>query len=123
MSAHRPEPKVWPTQRKLDVSPNPERQQRGSFLLLPPGEGPTVAALLEQGPSVHSAQLVTDRWLGELARKVRQAEVSLEFALLAACIHGEHRGLPPTMVPGALDDAPPLGIGQKRSSPKQRDAS
>lgn len=73
-----------PTLAEWRVKPTPA-------LLLPPGAGMTAASVLETTPGVFAGRVRCDRWLGELAARVRAGEVSPEQALLAACIYGETR--------------------------------
>ncbi len=74
---------VTPTEAEYRWRVYPQRA-----LLLPPGDGPLPSDLVSEAPSdvVGSTQ-----WLTELARRVRNGEVSPESAILAACFSGERR--------------------------------
>jgi hypothetical protein len=63
------------------------------FKLLPPREGPSVIGLLNVAPPA-SARIKGNQWLRELGTRVRFGQVSIERALLTACIYGERRGGP-----------------------------
>jgi hypothetical protein len=81
----------------LVAASNVSRLVTTTARLLPPRGGPSVVELMAEAPSVHAGSIVSDRWLGELASRVRQGLVSPEQALLAACLYGERRA--PVLVP------------------------